>query len=327
VTEKETPSGSPSKREGPDAIALTLRRARQELGLTTREVAGRIGVSPAFITLIETGRKRPGSETARALARVLGLPEAPLLAWVELGRGYERKSRATEVIAHYLRRREGQRAPEQAKPRSRALLMMSRLLGGPPGRPAGAADVQFFGAEGRGTPPDQAAGPTLQPDALMAESLAAEELIAGFSSEQGRGLLRVPILAEGAVPAPPGSQSPQTIDWVVLDRTLLPAGVVMEDGWAYRISAAGARNAPDSLAAGDVVALTRHGWPVAPGEVYAVLLHGRIELGRVAAKDDALVVLLAEGVELLRLPARDAPPPELRGRVVLVVRGSRGASP
>jgi hypothetical protein len=72
--------------------------------------------------------------------------------------------------------------------------------------------------------------------------------------------------------------------------------------------------------------LTRRGWPVASGEVYAVLLHERIELGRVATKGDSFVVLLAEGVELLRLPAPDAPPPELRGRVVLVVRGSRGAS-
>ena len=326
MEERDPQAGSPSQREAPDAMALTLRRAREARGLTTREVATRIGVSPGFITLIETGRKRPGAETARALAGALGLPEEPLLAWVELGGRYERKSRATEVIAHYLRRQEGQKAPEQAMPRSRALLMMSRLLGGTQDRVASASDVRFQRAAGRGTPADQTTGLPRSFDALMAEDLAAEELLAEFSSEQVRGLLRIPILAEGADPTPPGSPSLHAIDRVMIDRALLPTGIPVEDGWAYRLSAAGGRNVPDSLTAGDVVVLTRRAWPVASGEAYAVLLHGRIELARVAAKGDSLVVLLAEGVEFLRLPAPDAPPPELRGRVVLVVRGSKGVS-
>ena len=236
---------------------------------------------------------------------MLGLPEAPLMAWVEMGGGYDRKSRATEMIAHYLRLQEGQRAPEQAKPRSRALLMMSRLLGASPSKPMGRADTELYGAMRPADSTGAAAGPPQPPDALsMIDLRAGEPLTEERSGAHGHALLRVPILAEGADPAPPGYPSPRTIDWVVIDRALLTAGVAMEDAWAYRISDQGARNAPDSLAPGDVVVLARHGWPAISGEVYAVLLHGRIELGRVAAKEDSLVVLLAGGVELLRLLAQ-----------------------
>ncbi len=310
MTSKDARPGRPPHREGPDSVALSLRRAREALGLTTREVASRIGVSPAFITLIETGRKRPSPENARALAKVLGLPEEPLVAWVEMGGGYDRKSRAAELIAHYLRGQAGGLPLAGAKPGARSSYisyMMSRLLGGRPTRPAGRAIEPLSLAE---------------PQESQSAAATSDRIVEAISGEQGRGVLRLPLLAEGADPEGAGSSRPAAIDTIAIDRALLPADLGMGHAWAYRISDHGARHAPDALAAGDVVVLARPGWPLVPGNLHAVLLDGRIELSRVAAKGDALVVLLADGVELLRLPAPETAPPELRGRVVLVVRAA-----
>lgn len=279
----------------PDSVTRLLRGARMQRGLTTRELASAIGVSPGFITLIETGRKRPSVEKVRALAKVLGLPEGPLVAWVELGGQYDRKSLAAGTIARYLDQRSGEEQVMQAKPRSRAHLMMARLLGRAPREPEREAE---YGA--------------LRPG--LAGAMPSETLL--YRS----GAPRIPVLAEGADPSVALGAAAPSPDAITLDLSLFPSGIPIEEPWAYRISAVGARHAPDVLEAGDLVVLTRHAWPVFAGEVYALTLGGRIELCRAAWKGEALVVMLADGVELLRLPAPDTAPAELRGLVVLVVR-------
>lgn len=326
-------AGKPPE-EGPDSVALSLRLAREDLGFTTRELAARIGVSPAFITLIETGRKRPSAENARALAKALGLPEMPLVAWVEMGGRYDRKKKAAELIWLYLRGRRRSRAAQAPDP----------LVPGTSAR----------SLEGAAEPPDSTGGPPFDPrsgEVLHAASTAPDagsmkrteprstivqkfdrnlQLFKMSSSTEAElhggsfaSLLPVPMLEEGADPRSAGGGLPQPVDVIAIDRRLLPAQGI-DEPWAYRISDHGARHAPDALGAGDVVVLGRGAWPLVPSAVYAVQVGGRIELSRVAATGDSLVVLLAGGVELLRLPAPDAAPPELRGRVLLQVRAAPG---
>ena len=56
-----------------------LRRARQQQGLTLRELAQRLGVSPSMISQIETGRASPSVSTLYSLATELGVSLDELL--------------------------------------------------------------------------------------------------------------------------------------------------------------------------------------------------------------------------------------------------------
>jgi len=74
------------------SFALTLAKARAELGLTQKELANRIGVSQAYIAKLEGGEANPTLERIGSLLAVLGLslttdtttlsPYPDTLAWV-----------------------------------------------------------------------------------------------------------------------------------------------------------------------------------------------------------------------------------------------------
>jgi transcriptional regulator with XRE-family HTH domain len=51
-----------------------LREWRKVRGLTQVELAKRAGCSDTLVALIETGRRQPGIDNARAIADVLGVP-------------------------------------------------------------------------------------------------------------------------------------------------------------------------------------------------------------------------------------------------------------
>jgi transcriptional regulator with XRE-family HTH domain len=67
-------------------LGARLRAARQARGqegpqsFSLRAVAGRLGVSAAYLSLVETGRQRPTEALLRALATELDLAPEPLLA-------------------------------------------------------------------------------------------------------------------------------------------------------------------------------------------------------------------------------------------------------
>lgn len=59
-----------------------LRRHRESCGFGLRELAGLVGISPTYLSRIETGRELSPSETAlKGLAAQLGL-EADFLCWL-----------------------------------------------------------------------------------------------------------------------------------------------------------------------------------------------------------------------------------------------------
>ena len=57
----------------PMALGPQLRAARKLAGLTLRELAGRLGVSPSLLSQIENGKSQPSVATLYALARSLGI--------------------------------------------------------------------------------------------------------------------------------------------------------------------------------------------------------------------------------------------------------------
>jgi transcriptional regulator with XRE-family HTH domain len=53
-------------------LNLRIRARRSQLGFTGVELAQRSGISPSYVSLIESGAKVPDEEVAADLARVLG---------------------------------------------------------------------------------------------------------------------------------------------------------------------------------------------------------------------------------------------------------------
>lgn len=83
----------------PDELALTetivsfgewLRRRRQSLRLTRRELADRAGCSVSTLRKIEDDERRPSSSVAESLARALDIDPAGHLLFVEVARGQRR---------------------------------------------------------------------------------------------------------------------------------------------------------------------------------------------------------------------------------------------
>jgi len=59
-------------------LGQVLKRQRETLGLTQRELASRLGVKAAHIAYMESGRRRPSLSLLSRLADVLGLKKEPL---------------------------------------------------------------------------------------------------------------------------------------------------------------------------------------------------------------------------------------------------------
>jgi transcriptional regulator with XRE-family HTH domain len=70
-----------------------LQLMRQSLGLKQGEVANRLGISPCYLSLIESGKKEPTTELMEALCEEYNIPSY-LFAWNE--RDLERTATAEE---------------------------------------------------------------------------------------------------------------------------------------------------------------------------------------------------------------------------------------
>ena len=64
----------------PRKLQTVIKRLRQAKGLSQRALAARVGVSAAYITMLERGKKtNPSLPTLRKLAKALGVPVTELL--------------------------------------------------------------------------------------------------------------------------------------------------------------------------------------------------------------------------------------------------------
>jgi transcriptional regulator with XRE-family HTH domain len=77
----------------PSRIGERLRAERQRAGLTVREVARRIGVSPSLISQIERDKVNPSVSTLWSLVTVLGLQMGDLFSTADVGPKTEPGSR------------------------------------------------------------------------------------------------------------------------------------------------------------------------------------------------------------------------------------------
>lgn len=65
------------------SFGRTIRKRREELGLTLEQYAERCGLSPNYIGSVENGRRDPSLSTVLALAKGLRIPPAELFGGVK----------------------------------------------------------------------------------------------------------------------------------------------------------------------------------------------------------------------------------------------------
>jgi transcriptional regulator with XRE-family HTH domain len=300
------PSDRPGSR---DPFARWLRETREARGLTVRELAQRVGVSAAFITLIETGRKRPGPETIGPLARALGVEPAAIEAWTRAyrPRTLEEAAEATERVRTFLETR----TPDPGM----GLIAQRPLPGSAASTPRPAAERARGGGPSFAQVIEQslraAVGrPPARPPA------EAVEPSPGAGSASAGAAFQVRLLPLGADPA----AAPASAPLVRLDPVLLPERVSGVPEFAYRIDEEAARLAPDVLRAGDLALFGAPDWPPTSDTVYAVRPGaGPLLLGRVRLEESSgmLSLLAAAGGTVRTLPASLG---RLAGRLLLVLR-------
>jgi len=61
------------------SLGQEVRRRRQGLGLTLEQLAERSGLSPHYLSTVETGGRDPSVSTVTKLAKALGCPPGELL--------------------------------------------------------------------------------------------------------------------------------------------------------------------------------------------------------------------------------------------------------
>jgi transcriptional regulator with XRE-family HTH domain len=66
-----------------DNFRQNVRKRRQELRLTQQQVAERLGVTGAYISEVEAGKRTPSLETVERLATALDCPALNLLTTIE----------------------------------------------------------------------------------------------------------------------------------------------------------------------------------------------------------------------------------------------------
>ncbi|MFV2021053.1 helix-turn-helix domain-containing protein [Micromonospora sp. LOL_023] len=116
-------------------IGRVLRRLRQDQGRTLQDVAQAAGLSTAYLSELERGRKEPSSEMLASICRALGvaLDELLLQAMQELTRN---RPMAAAGWGRPVRRAAGRRLPAGRRP-GRAAPFAGRPTGRPTGRPVG----------------------------------------------------------------------------------------------------------------------------------------------------------------------------------------------
>jgi len=68
-----------------NAFGVALRKHRHALGISQEELADRAGITPVYVSLLETGRRVPTIVVVFALAQGLGLSAGEFVTEIETG--------------------------------------------------------------------------------------------------------------------------------------------------------------------------------------------------------------------------------------------------
>ena len=302
---KPTPPGGP--RPEPDRMAAWLRRHREALGISVTELAERVGVTPSFVSQIESGRKRPTSGKAQAIAAYLGVDREVLESWVRAYRPTDLHDATTAIqtVNEFLAREES----------GEHVLSLSDMA---------ARREQHLDEEGRTDlkralreAETSAAHPRLSAALHSATQLVRRMVPAKPSHARG---VDVPLLLEGADPGRTPSLEGNFETTIVVDGLLLQSARESDRLYAFRAS--GAAGEGPSV----VIATWDFGQPFKSERLYVTCQHHRILVGRIEQRADKWLFLpmgLGAMDDSLEFQTQNALRTALRGRVIAIVRSFR----
>jgi len=277
------------------SLRVRMRTRRSQLGFTGAELAQRAGISPSYVSLIESGAKIPDEGVAAGLARALDDDEALYRAW----------ARAARLGLHDLE------LLNQLDVISRTPAFMDLVESGEElPKPAVAAP------RGEGA---------LDLAARLREVAFRIEPSSAQPAEPGRAesIRRIPILPR---PAKADRLTASSVSGTMGSQVLVDSRLV--DGndpellFAYEVTPRDTKHLRGIAAPGDLVVLVRGG-SVAPDRICAVRTGDGIVLSRVLLKDRSLLLLPGDGerdFESFELRAAPAAPDMIQGTHVLLIR-------
>jgi transcriptional regulator with XRE-family HTH domain len=266
-----------------------MRRCREALGLTVRDLALQVGLresSASYLSQLESGAKTPHPALALHLAEVLHDDPRIYLAWAATGKRSDpiETARAVQLLAGTL-----------GHPKYAGLVAEGASAARAPQALPVAADARVPGA---GPEPDDLVRAQSLPDARAHDHDA--RALPGIPqapsvAEVPQAKILVPEIAEGADPGDDSHPGPPILGMHRIAADSLAGIEPPVRPFAFLLSSVGVRRVDDVLAVGDLAILSRKSWPLARFAPHAVRLSGHLILSRV----------LWNGRQLLLLPGRD----------------------
>lgn len=284
----------PSSKAAPDPIAQRIRARRKERGWSLADLAREAGLkAPSYVLHIEKGEKVPSEEVAGRLARALGEDVESFTAWARLRAGTSTWAQAL----HSARIAEQAVRAIERDPRHK-VVHRAQSVARPPEYDEFASLLDRLDDE---------------PGALKTEKSSTTSA-------------PIRLLEDGQDPDARRPVRGQR-------RTLMPAVDLDEDvrrhfrdlvaPFAYRLTPASVRRAPNLLPPGFYAILTRSVLPLEAHEAYAVRVKGRTELGFVHWDGERLALLPhTDPRDLVILPARSQDELEkiIAGKIAIVTQ-------
>lgn len=296
---------SPTRNEALAGLPIheRIRELREERQLPAYRLAEMAGISPSYLSLIESGEKVPSEEVAVAIATALGDDPDLYRGWSHAG-GREGLVQLLDSLTSYVHYTSG---PE----RDQAVALAKQAVD--PGSMRDVDIERFLGSARAMQEVHDGATASIEPsvfeDAVLPTSIA------------------VPLFEEGADPV----DDPAPVEILRLDRQLFPVGGA-ERPFAYRPGPGALSRTGKLIKPGELVVLSSRTGNLDPQSVHAVRFEGRVVLSRVLFKGNALLLLPPEGsseFDIIEIDSRAELDFKIAGTVVLTVRdwGAREETP
>jgi len=263
-------------------IPRRIRELREQRQLAGRHLAKMAGISPSYLSLIESGRKVPSKDVAERLARVLG-DDPDLYRWVETAgdRDLAAKGQRLEKIRQ-MRLDTGATLHRRGRSRSRGAPEML-------GEEAGDL-LESHTLDAISLPEESPASPIRSTNPPKTQGTGVAARIARLLHLRAEPeTLNVPLLPEGTDPARSSLDPARHEETIAVDANLLPDDP--RNLFAYRVTARGIERVKNLVQPGDVLVLAANPEGVDPTAVYAIRLRSKIVLSRIVYSHPMLLLM------------------------------------
>ena len=336
---KRRESGDEPEYADPDSpVPERIRNRRNRLGMTGADLAKRIGVSPSYVSLIESGAKIPSPSVAEKIARALRDSPDLYHAWVLSSRqgGWRQALRSSHYWQAYStdprsleRVASGEDVPDLAGLADAAALEDDRLASAGLTFDASVAEAAGDFAPDRLAAMEAPVERSVRSDARRSMSLGGA--LGGLfrrkprqeDAPRGFTLLEIPVLEDGTDPGDGDEvDESQIVDTLFLDSRLFGA-TMLSRPFAYQPDDRALRRLGERIRPGDHVVLDSGVPQLRPETIVAVRFRGEVVLTRARLNKTALLLLPAPGAgdfDVIEIGSRDRLNDLVVGRVVLTVR-------